>query len=150
MNRHLFLSLLLALFAPSTLSADSIKIEPAFWWSGMKNTELQLMVYGKDIAGYSPSVEYPGVRLKSSVALESPNYLLVYLDVAKAKPGKFDITFTKGKKSFSYPYELRTRKPDATGSRDSTPPTCYTSSCRTASPTAIPRTTRSLCAPLTR
>ena len=40
MNRHLFLSLLLALFASSTLSADNLKIEPAFWWSGMKNPEL--------------------------------------------------------------------------------------------------------------
>ena len=49
MNRHLFLSLLLALFASSTLSADNLKIEPAFWWSGMKNPELQMMVYGKDI-----------------------------------------------------------------------------------------------------
>ena len=78
MNRHLFLSLLLALFASSTLSADNLKIEPAFWWSGMKNPELQLMVYGKDIAGYLPSVKYPGVQLKSSVALESPNYLLIW------------------------------------------------------------------------
>ena len=73
MNRHLFLSLLLALFASSTLSADNLRIEPTFWWSGMKNPELQLMVYGKDIAGYLPSVKYPGVQLKSSVALESPN-----------------------------------------------------------------------------
>ena len=47
MNRHLFLSLLLALFASSTLSADNLRIEPTFWWSGMKNPELQLMVYGK-------------------------------------------------------------------------------------------------------
>ena len=46
------------------------------------------MVYGKDIAGYLPSVKYPGVQLKSSVALESPNYLLIYLDVEKAKPGQ--------------------------------------------------------------
>ena len=60
MNRHLFLSLLLALFASSTLSADNLRIEPTFWWSGMKNPELQLMVYGKDIAGYLPSVKYPG------------------------------------------------------------------------------------------
>ena len=94
MKRHLFLSLLLALFASSTLGANQVKIEPAFWWSGMKNHELQLMVYGKDIAGYLPSINYPGVQLKSSVALESPNYLLIYLNVANAQPGTFDITFT--------------------------------------------------------
>ena len=95
------------------MAADQIKIEPAFWWSDMKNPELQLMVYGKDIAGYRPSVSYPGVQVKSSVALESPNYLLIYLDVAAAQPGKFDITFTQGKKHFAQPYELKTRKANA-------------------------------------
>ena len=79
----------------------------------MKNPELQLMVYGKDIAGYLPSVKYPGVQLKSSVALESPNYLLIYLDIAQAQPGTFDITFTQGKKSFKMPYELKARKANA-------------------------------------
>ena len=113
MKRHLFLSLLLALFATSALAADQVKIEPAFWWSGMKTTELQLMVYGKDIAGYLPSIQYPGVQLKSSVALESPNYLLIYLDVANAQPGTFNITFTQGKKSFKMPYELKARKANA-------------------------------------
>ena len=113
MKRHLFLSLLLALFASSALAADQIKIEPAFWWSGMKNPELQLMVYGKDIAGYLPSINYPGVQLKSSVALESPNYLLIYLDVETAQPGTFDITFTQGKKHFKMPYELKARKTNA-------------------------------------
>lgn len=58
-------------------------------------------------------MKYPGVQLKSSVALESPNYLLIYLDVEKAKPGRFDITFTKDKKSFNYSYELKARKPNA-------------------------------------
>ena len=113
MKRHLFLSLLLALFATSALAADQVKIEPAFWWSGMKNPELQLMVYGKGIAGYLPSINYPGVQLKSSVALESPNYLLIYLDVANAQPGTFDITFTQGKKHFKMPYELKARKANA-------------------------------------
>ena len=113
MKRNLFLSLLLALFATSALAADQVKIEPAFWWSGMKNPELQLMVYGKDIAGYLPSINYPGVQLKSSVALESPHYLLIYLDVANAQPGTFNITFTQGKKSFKMPYELKARKANA-------------------------------------
>ena len=148
MNRHLFLSLLLALFASSTLSADNLRIEPTFWWSGMKNPELQLMVYGKDIAGYLPSVKYPGVQLKSSVALESPNYLLIYLDVENAKPGRFDITFTKDKKSFNYSYELKARKPN--GSRGLTLPTCFISSCRIVSQTEIPRTIKSRCVPLIR
>ena len=39
MNRHLFLRLLLALFTTGVLSAENIHVEPAFWWSGMKNPE---------------------------------------------------------------------------------------------------------------
>ena len=113
MKKNFCLVLLLAFFATCTSWAESLKLEPAFWWSGMKNPELQLMVYGKDIAGYLPTVRYPGVKVKSTVALESPNYLLLYLDVADAQPGSFDITFTRGKKSFVCPYELKKRKEHA-------------------------------------
>lgn len=113
MDRHLFLSLLLALFTPSFLSAGDIKVEPAFWWSGMKNTELQLMVYGENISAYRPTVDYPDVRITSSVSLDSPNYQIIYLDLSGAKPGTFDIRFSKEGKSFVYPYELKVRKPDA-------------------------------------
>lgn len=111
MKRCLSLSVLFSFLITGLLAAQQVKVEPAFWWSGMKNPELQLMVYGKEIASYRPSVDYPGVRLTSSVALESPNYLLLYLDVADAQPGKFDIIFTKGKKRFIHNYELKQRRP---------------------------------------
>lgn len=113
MRKNLLLSLIICLLFPGFLSAKGITAEPAFWWSGMKNPELQLMVYGENIASFRPSVSYPGVKLKSSVALESPNYLLVYLDVKNAQPGTFDITFTKDKKQIKMPYELKARKKDA-------------------------------------
>lgn len=113
MRKNLLLSLIICLLFPGFLSAKGITAEPAFWWSGMKNPELQLMVYGENIASFRPSVSYPGVKLKSSVALESPNYLLVYLDVENAQPGTFDITFTKDKKQIKMPYELKARKEDA-------------------------------------
>ena len=113
MRKNLLLSLIICLLFPGFISAKGITAEPAFWWSGMKNPELQLMVYGENIASFRPSVSYPGVKLKSSVALESPNYLLVYLDVENAQPGSFDITFTKDKKQIKMPYELKARKKDA-------------------------------------
>jgi glycosidase len=93
---------------------NTLKVEPGFWWSGMKQTELQLLVYGKDIAAYRPSVSYPGIHLQSAVTLESPNYLLVYLDIAGAEPGTFDLTFTNGKKKLTYPYELKARRESGT------------------------------------
>ena len=93
------------LLSLTTYAAMNIsKIDPPFWFTGMNNPELQLMVYGEGIGQASVSVNYPGVSLSSVVKLESNNYLLVYLHLDKeVKPGKMPITFTVGKKkSVSY------------------------------------------------
>lgn len=99
------------LFIMGNIVAQNInKIEPLFWWTGMKNPELQLMVYGDHIAEYHPVINDPHVYLKNSVTVESPNYQILYLDISKAQPGFFDITFVKGKKKIVYTYELKERK----------------------------------------
>ena len=111
MKKKISFILLLHFCIGGALFAQNIdKIEPLFWWTGMKNPELQLMVYGKNIADYRPTIDYPGVFLTSSVAVESPNYLILYLDISEAKPGKFNITFTRDKKKLIYSYELKARK----------------------------------------
>lgn len=111
MRKILVFNILVLLFAAASVEARQIeRIEPLFWWSGMKNPELQLMVYGENIAAYKPSIDYPGIYIKSTVSLESPNYLLLYLDISEAQPGKFDITFMRDRKKFTYPYELKERK----------------------------------------
>ncbi len=101
----------LLLFLSIELSAQQINIEPAFWWSGMQESELQLMVYGNNIADYKATITSPHVYLKESVALESPNYKLLYLDISKSVPETFDIVFTNGKKKITIPYELKQRDP---------------------------------------
>ncbi len=76
----------------------------------MKNTELQLLVYGKDIARSELTLEYPNVWLKQAIRTDSPNYLFVYLEVGKeAKPGTLRLTFTEGKKKLTKAYELKAR-----------------------------------------
>ena len=86
------------------------KIDPPFWYTGMQNPELQLMVYGEGIGDARVSVSYPGVSLSSTVKLESNNYLLVYLHLGKdVKPGNVPLTFTIGKKQLTQNYELRAR-----------------------------------------
>ncbi|GHT30698.1 alpha-amylase [Bacteroidia bacterium] len=111
MKKKLLLIFMFPFIVLNFIVAQSIdKVEPLFWWCGMKNPELQLMVYGKNIGEYRPSINYPGVFLKGAISLESPNYLILYLDVANAKPGTFDITFTHDKKKITYPYELKARK----------------------------------------
>ena len=87
------------------------RIEPEFWYAGMKQTALQLMVYGAGIGEAGVSLaDYAGVALKEVVPLESPNYLLVYLEVSpSAQPGTLQLTFTRQGKHQKMPYELRRR-----------------------------------------
>ena len=61
----------LSLFTSMGANAIGVsKIEPLNWFVGMKNPELQLMVYGEDVASYDQfSIDYPGVTLKEVVSL---------------------------------------------------------------------------------
>ena len=92
-------------------------VEPMFWWVGMKNPKLQLLVHGKAISGSTVQLNYPGVKLVESHKVENPDYLFIDLEIAAdAKAGKFPITFLEnGKKKSTYTYELKTR--DASASR---------------------------------
>ena len=92
------------------------RIEPTNWFAGMKNPQVQLMVYGKGIRdAQKVTTDYPGVTIDSLVRLDSPNYLLIYMNLRGAQPGtitlKFEVKNEKGKvKSFSFPYELKARE----------------------------------------
>lgn len=91
---------------------DITHIEPSFWWIGMKNTELQILVYGENISSSKVSINYPGVKVKEIASVESPNYLFIYLNISKsANPGIMNIVFTEGTKKTIQPYELKTRNP---------------------------------------
>ena len=92
------------------------RIEPTDWFVGMKNPSVQLMVYGKGIRdAESVTTDYPGVTIDSLVRLDSPNYLLVYLNVKGAEAGtmtlKFELKNEKRKvKGFTVPYVLKQRE----------------------------------------
>lgn len=88
------------------------RIEPANWWANMKDTKLQLMVYGKGIAHSLVSTDYAGVRIDSVVSLDSPNYLFVYLDLQGARPGAVPLTFSQGKKRQEVSYPILQRDND--------------------------------------
>ncbi|TWV10506.1 alpha-amylase [Bacteroidaceae bacterium HV4-6-C5C] len=111
MRKLLFILLTLLLPLSANVAATNVnKIDPPCWFTGMKNPELQLMVYGEGIKSSNVSINYPGVNISSVVQLDSPNYLLIYLHLDKdVKPGKFPITFTQGKKKIVKEYELKAR-----------------------------------------
>lgn len=95
-----------------TLQAQINKVEPPFWWSGMKNTELQLMVYGENIAGSSIELSYEGVSLRSVTRVENPNYLFVDLSLKPdVQPGKFTISLLNNEKVLdAFEYEFKRRE----------------------------------------
>ena len=88
-----------------TMNAAKLKIdriEPTDWNVGMKNPSLQLMVYGKDIASVKEvTTDYAGVSVDSIVRLDSPNYLLVYLNLSDAQPGTMTLHFDKQKVKYT-------------------------------------------------
>jgi hypothetical protein len=53
-----------ALSAASVAFSQIQKVEPAFWWKGMKNPELQISVYGKNIAGNDIELS-DGIKVKN-------------------------------------------------------------------------------------
>lgn len=68
--KKVFLILGTLLLSLSTYAAMNVnKIDPPFWYTGMQNPELQLMVYGEGIGNAAVSVNYPGVSLSSTVKL---------------------------------------------------------------------------------
>src|SRR6476661_517298 len=96
--------------ASAPQAAAITRIDPTFWWVGMKNPKLQLLVNGPGIAGSKVALaSYPGVTLDGFQRLESPNYLLVNLTISpSARPGQLQLSFS-GAKKLSYSYELRAR-----------------------------------------
>lgn len=88
------------------------KVAPTFWWAGMKNSELQVLLYGDDISSSEVSISSKDIYLKEIVRQSNSNYLIIYLDLNDAKAQKFDIILKNGRKVTKVPYELkeRTRK----------------------------------------
>jgi glycosidase len=77
------------------------RIDPTYWFVGLKDPSLQLMVYGKNIKNVkSVTTDDSGVVVDSVVRLDSPNYLLVYLNLSKAQPGNITLRFDKTKVSY--------------------------------------------------
>ena len=76
----------------------------------MKNPQVQLMVYGHNIREAQVSTDYPGAKIDSLVRLDSPNYLLIYINLNGAQPGNMPLTFTQGgsKKRVMYAIKPRT------------------------------------------
>ena len=116
MFRRVYLLFLLticvtAICAAAPAKLDRTEVHPAFWWAGMKNTTLQVLIYSdlvKDCEAVLSGAD--GVVIDHAVRMKNQNYLILYLNTNGAKPQKFSIKLYKGKKLYKeIPYELKQR-----------------------------------------
>ena len=110
MKKIFFVLMMCALSATTVVAGKIKRIDPTDWFVGMKNAKLQLMVYGEGVGKAQVSTAWPGVRIDSVMRLDSPNYLLVYLDLSDAKAGNMPLVFTQGKQKSTINYRLRERE----------------------------------------
>lgn len=102
--------LVLVLISAQSIFAQIEKMEPPFWWSGMNNSDLQVMFYGKNLAEYQVSSEGKFI-IKEIIKTENPNYVFVTIDTKDLTPSEILFHFKKKTKTvFTKPYNLKKRE----------------------------------------
>jgi glycosidase len=104
------LFLLFLIFTTSIMLAQIERIEPPFWYAGMKNPELQIMFYGKNIAKYQVAIS-DAIPILNVKRTENPNYLFVTINTKNCKATDCIFTFKeKNQTLFTQKYSLKKRR----------------------------------------
>jgi len=100
--------ILMGLFTFFNTHAQIERVEPPFWWEGMQYAEVQVLLYGKNIAQYRVESDLPIINVLKT---ENPNYLFVTVDTKTKKAGNYHISlFDKKKQVASVTYPLKSRR----------------------------------------
>ena len=92
------------------------RIDPTNWWVGMKNSNVQLLVYGPNAGSLTYTIDYPGVTLVKATKVENLNYAFLDLTIATStKPGILTLVGKAGTQTISRPYELKARTNEPKG-----------------------------------
>jgi neopullulanase len=108
------LSVAIAFVAPAQTNPFD-HVEPPFWWVGMKNNSLQILLHNQkvNISDYEVSLKYDGVVLKEVRKVENPHYLFLTLEVSpSAKAGRIPLVFKSGRRLFTYGYDMKEKSGD--------------------------------------
>ena len=92
------------------LQQGEIEVYPPNWWAGMQNPEVELMIYGEDVADDAVSLATGNVKVSRVKALDSENYLFVTLDTSGAQAQDLVLTLTDNdgsQRTVHYPLEKR-------------------------------------------
>jgi len=92
------------LLYPGSFSVD--RIEPPNWWAGMRDTTLQLMIYGRNLGGVQFKSNSSSISVKKVYAAENAGYLFVDINIARNTPaGEYIFMLVNGSEveQISYP-----------------------------------------------
>lgn len=112
MSMRAFLFLMLGMLAIDARAAGRIeRLEPPFWWAGMHDPRLELLVHGEDIAALEPMIDHDNVTIVTVHRGDNANYLFIELELSPdAAAGRFRIDFeASGSTVAHHDYELRAR-----------------------------------------
>ena len=87
-------------------------VEPPFWWAGMVNQELQLLIHGDQIGELNAKTSTSGIEILDTHKAESPDYLFVDIKISKdIIPQTVQIEFHESQRLVqTIEYELKQRK----------------------------------------
>ncbi|MGA9636975.1 glycoside hydrolase family 13 protein [Flavobacterium sp.] len=86
------------------------RIEPPFWYAGMKNKELEILFYGDNIAQFYVTTSISGIISKVTKT-ENPNYLFVTITVKWEHAMEIAFLFEKNNKTiFTQKYSIKQRR----------------------------------------
>ncbi|MEM7657125.1 MAG: glycoside hydrolase family 13 protein [Bacteroidota bacterium] len=103
-------------FGPSMLLGQVFsldRVEPPFWWVGMAEPSVELMIHGENLAGAQVKLAGEGIAVQGITQLENPNYLFLTLEIdpTLAQPGFYNLVIQKPGQTNTIRYELKAREP---------------------------------------
>jgi neopullulanase len=93
--------------ATATTEPFETRVDPASWFIGFKNSDVELMIHDRDIHDFQVSIVHKGLTIKKIDKVENRNYLFVTLTVAPtAAVGDVKINLIKGKEKRTLNWRL--------------------------------------------
>jgi glycosidase len=106
-------ALVLALWSATgpSQTMNVVKVEPPNWWNGMAMKQVQLMVYGDNLAGITARSQSPQIKVLRVYRTPNPSYAFIDIEIAPdAFEGFHRLMLNKGGDSVVLNYPVLRRK----------------------------------------